>query len=89
MSIDRLLAAIEAYSVSIREVAHETGSLMIDNALRKPDDPENFVDSVRLTDTDSRAMAPVVVDGLADSPESQSLMGRAQDIALSSSGKAP
>lgn len=67
MSIDDLLVAFGAYNDVIREVAEETGAMLIDRELSIPGDPANFVDSVHFTDVGSRAMAARVADGLLTS----------------------
>ena len=74
MTIDGLLDANEAYNETIREVAHQTGALLVDIASQIPGDPEHFVDSVHMTDVGNRTMADAVFSVLVESPEVTRLM---------------
>ena len=52
-----IVAAYRRYNDIIREVAMETGALLIEGEDDIPGDPEHFTDSVHFTDSGSRAMA--------------------------------
>jgi lysophospholipase L1-like esterase len=67
MSIDGLLEGFEAYNQTIREVAAETGALLIEAERAIPGDAVHFNDSVHFTDRGNTAMARRVADALADS----------------------
>jgi lysophospholipase L1-like esterase len=69
MSTSGLLDAYEEYNRVIRDVAKETGAILIDNELVIPGDDEHFRDSIHLSDQGSRMMAQRVVDSLAASVE--------------------
>jgi hypothetical protein len=57
MSVEGLLKGYEAYNQAIREVARDTGALLVDGELEIPGDPLHFNDSVHFTDVGSAAMA--------------------------------
>lgn len=64
MSIEGLLAGYEAYNRAIRQVARDTGALLVDGELDIPGDGVHFTDSVHFTDAGSVAMARRVSDAL-------------------------
>jgi len=64
MSIEALLAGYEAYNTAIRQVAHETGALLIEDELSIPGDGTHFTDSVHFTNLGSAAMAERVARAL-------------------------
>jgi len=74
MSLDGLLAGYETYNRTIRQVAAETGALLVDGELGIPGDGVHFADSVHFTDSGSQAMALRVSDTLLASPRFQSLL---------------
>jgi lysophospholipase L1-like esterase len=69
MSPQGLIVAYERYNVIIREVAADTGALLIDDPDSIPGTSEYFFDTVHFTDAGSRAMADRVVKVLAGIPE--------------------
>lgn len=60
-----LLDAYARYNQVIREVAQETGALLIEGENDTPGDGQHFTDSVHFTDAGSRAMATRVSRALA------------------------
>ncbi|MGQ0384070.1 MAG: SGNH/GDSL hydrolase family protein [Gammaproteobacteria bacterium] len=68
MSPQGLIDAYERYNTVIREVAAETGALLIDEADAIPGTPEYFVDTVHFSDAGSRAMAERVLRALRSVP---------------------
>jgi len=78
MSLPALLEGYEAYNRAIREVARETGALLIDGEYAIPGDAIHFTDSVHFTDTGSAAMAQRVSEALLASPQFQSLLARSR-----------
>lgn len=66
MSIDGLLRAADAYNVAIREVAAETGAVVVEVAEEIPGDALHFVDSVHFTDQGSAAIADLVTRRLLE-----------------------
>jgi lysophospholipase L1-like esterase len=71
-----LIESFEAYNQVIREVAAETGSLLIEAAELVPGDALHFRDSVHLSDAGCAALASIVADGLAADPGFLSLLER-------------
>lgn len=65
MSPAGLIRGYERYNEIIRDVARETGALLVADELAIPGDPVHFADSVHLTDAGNRAMAERVVRVLA------------------------
>jgi len=74
MSIDGLLDGFEAYNRVIREVAAETGALLIEDEDTIPADGEHFADSVHFTASGSRVMAERVSAGLLAASAFQALV---------------
>ena len=68
MSIDGLLEGFDAYNDVIREVATESGVLLVDGEDAIPGDPAHFTDSVHFTDQGSAAMGQRVAAALIRSP---------------------
>lgn len=60
-----LIAAYARYNQVIREVAQDTGALLIEGEFDTPGDARHFADSVHFTDAGSRAMATRVSRALA------------------------
>jgi lysophospholipase L1-like esterase len=71
-----LLDAYARYNAIIRDVARETGALLIDGESDIPGDAEHFTDSVHFTDVGSRAMAARVSTALGRSAEIKALFAR-------------
>jgi lysophospholipase L1-like esterase len=71
-----LIGAYERYNQVIREVASETGALLIDGETAIPGDARHFADSVHFTDAGSRAMATRVSSALGGSAEVRALFSR-------------
>ncbi|MDX1735740.1 MAG: SGNH/GDSL hydrolase family protein, partial [Halioglobus sp.] len=61
------MGAFSRYNDIIREVAAETGALLIDDAERIPGDPVHFNDSVHFTDAGSRVQSERVAESLMQS----------------------
>jgi lysophospholipase L1-like esterase len=57
MSVEGLLEGYEAYNQAVREVARDTGALLVEGELDIPGDAAHFNDSVHFTDAGSAAMA--------------------------------
>ena len=74
MSIEGLLDGFAAYNQAIREVAAETGALLIEGEQAIPGDALHFTDSVHFTDRGSAALARAVTDALVGSPQFQGLV---------------
>ena len=68
MSIEGLLVGFEEYNRTIREVARDTGALLIDGEDRIPPDARHYTDSVHFTDAGSRMMAERVAEALLATP---------------------
>lgn len=66
MSVEGLLDGYEEYNMVIREVAKETGALLIKGEMNIPGDDTFFHDSVHFTDLGNRLMAKRVSDALLD-----------------------
>ena len=76
MSIDGLVTAFETYNDVIREVAHQTGAVLIEAEQEIPGDPQHFADSVHLLDAGSKALADIVHQGLTESAAFTALLNR-------------
>ena len=68
------LDGFDEYNRVIREVARETGTLLIEAANEIPGDSKHFADSVHFTETGCRALARLVVEALASSAELRRLI---------------
>jgi len=68
MSLGALLQGYEVYNQAIRQVAQETGALLIEGELDIPGDARHFTDSVHFSDTGSAVMAKRVSGALLASP---------------------
>lgn len=77
MTIDGLLAGFEEYNRVIREVARDTGALLIDDEERIPGDGVHYTDSVHFSDTGSRVMADRVAEALEGAPRVRALVAAA------------
>ena len=75
MSIEGLLAGFEAYNAVIRQVAADTGALLVEGEGRIPGDDEHFADSVHLTDAGCALQAERVLDVLTRSPQVARALG--------------
>ena len=64
MSTDSLVGGFAAYNAAVRDVAAETGALLIANENAIPGDGRHFADSVHFTDRGSQAMAERVTTAL-------------------------
>lgn len=67
MSIEGLLQGFEAYNRVIRDVAQETGAILIEGEYSIPGDDVHFNDSMHFNDPGSVLMAKRVSDGLVQS----------------------
>ncbi len=74
MSLDGLLDAYQRYNVVIRNVATQTGALLIDGENDVPGDAVHFADSVHFSDQGSAAMARRVATALANDPGFRALV---------------
>jgi lysophospholipase L1-like esterase len=74
MSVEGLLEGYEAYNQAIREVARDTGALLVEGELDIPGDAAHFNDSVHFTDAGSAAMAKRVAEGLMSSERFRNLL---------------
>lgn len=63
-----LIEGYERYNQIIREVAKETGALLIEGENEIPGDPVHFADTVHFTDAGSKAMAHRISRALISSP---------------------
>ena len=80
MSLGALLGGYEAYNQAIRQVARETGALLVEGALDIPGDARHFTDSVHFSDAGSAAMARRVSEALLASSSFKSKVEKpAQD----------
>jgi len=77
MSVQDLLRAYRAYNEVVRQVAEETGALLITEENSIPGDTVHFVDSIHFTDEGSRAQAQRVANGLINSPLLQGILSQA------------
>lgn len=73
---DSLIAAYARYNAVAREVARDTGALLIENEDAIPGDAAHFADTVHFTDAGSATMAQRVSQALLDAPRFQSLIAR-------------
>jgi lysophospholipase L1-like esterase len=71
-----IIAAFDRYNEIAREVARETGALLIEGENEVPGDPAHFTDSVHFTDAGSRAMGLRISKALLASPRFQALVAR-------------
>jgi lysophospholipase L1-like esterase len=71
---ETIIGAYERYNEIVREVAKETGALLIDGENDIPGDPVNFNDSVHVTDMGSKAMADRIARALKTSPRLKELL---------------
>lgn len=71
-----LLESYARYNQVIREVAEETGALLIEGEHEIPGDAKHFTDSVHFTDAGARAMASRVSNALARSERVKLLLQR-------------
>ena len=71
-----IIDAYGQYNRVIREVAHETGVLLIDGEDDIPGDPAHFTDSVHFTDLGSKAMAERISRSLIDNSDLRQLLAR-------------
>jgi len=62
------------YNQIIREVAHDTGVVLIEGEDDIPGDPAHFADSVHFTDLGSVAMAERISRALISNPDFRQLM---------------
>lgn len=63
-----LIDGYQRYNQIVREVAKETGAMLIEGEDEIPGDPAHFTDTVHFTDAGSRAMAQRISRALASSP---------------------
>jgi lysophospholipase L1-like esterase len=63
-----IMDAYDRYNDVAREVARETGALLIDGVNDVPGDPQHFADTVHFTDAGSAVMAERISRGLVASP---------------------
>jgi len=68
MDVERLFAGYEEYNRVVREVAHETGAILVEDELSIPGDGRHFSDSVHFLDPGSRQQAERVLAGLRAAP---------------------
>ena len=69
MSMEGMLKGYEEYNRIIREVASETGALLIEKEMSIPADDLHFNDSVHFKDPGSRLMAKRISDALLNSAD--------------------
>jgi lysophospholipase L1-like esterase len=69
-----VIDSYERYNAIAREVARETGALLIEREDDIPGNPSHFADTVHFTDLGSRAMAKRVAGALASSHEVRALL---------------
>jgi lysophospholipase L1-like esterase len=69
-----VIESYERYNDIAREVARETGALLIEHEGDIPGDPLHFTDTVHFTDLGSVAMARRIAGSLASSNELQALL---------------
>jgi lysophospholipase L1-like esterase len=74
MSVSGLLEGYEEYNRVIRDVATETGAILIDDALTIPGDDTHFSDSFHFLDAGSALMAQRVVGALVQAEPFQYLL---------------
>ena len=78
MSTEGILAGYEKYNDRIREVAHETGAILIGGEDKIPGDAIHFNDSVHFKDAGSELMARRVANALTQSTAFRSLVASRQ-----------
>lgn len=76
MTISGLLDSFDAYNAVMRDVARESGAVLIAGEDQIPGNPANFTDSVHFTDAGSRAQALRVSGVLQSAPEIVDLVRR-------------
>jgi lysophospholipase L1-like esterase len=69
-----LLDGYQRYNQIVREVAKETGAMLIEGEDDIPGDPAHFTDTVHFTDAGSRAMAQRISRALISSPMLKQLL---------------
>jgi len=69
-----LIEGYERYNQIAREVASETGALLIEGENEIPADPTHFTDTVHFTDVGSNAMAERISRALVSSPRLRNLL---------------
>jgi len=69
-----IISAYERYNEIVREVANETGALLIEGENEIPGDAVHFNDSVHFTDAGSEAMAQRISRALITSPRMQEFL---------------
>jgi hypothetical protein len=69
-----LLDGYERYNQIVREVANETGALLIEGENEIPADSAHFADTVHFTDAGSKAMAERISRALVSSPRLRNLL---------------
>jgi lysophospholipase L1-like esterase len=74
MSVPDLFKAYEEYNRVMRQVAQETGSILIDGEFTIPGDDKHFVDSFHFSDAGSAAMGRRIATGLLQSQEVQQFL---------------
>jgi lysophospholipase L1-like esterase len=67
LSVHSVLAGFKRYNEIIREVAKQTGAILIENENSIPGDPRHFADSVHFKDMGSQKQAERIVAGLLTS----------------------
>lgn len=75
MSLPALLSGYEAYNQVIRQVARDTGALLIEGEYAIPGDAVHFTDSVHFSDVGSDAMARRVSQALLAATSFQAKLG--------------
>jgi lysophospholipase L1-like esterase len=71
-----IIAAFDRYNQIARDIARQTGALLIEGENDIPGDPDHFNDSVHFTDAGSKAMAARISGALIASPQLQALIPR-------------
>lgn len=69
MSLEGVLDGFDAFNRVIREVAAETGAVLVEGEQAIPGDAQYFADSVHFTDAGCRLQAARVLEALAASPQ--------------------
>ena len=72
-----VIDGIHRYNEIARDVARETGALLIENENHVPGDPLHYTDTYHFTDAGSRAMAERISDALLASPRFSELVSQA------------
>jgi lysophospholipase L1-like esterase len=73
---DTIIGAYERYNEIARDVARQTGALLIEGENSIPGDAIHFNDSVHFTDAGSKVMADRIGSALAASPRLQQLLSK-------------